>query len=290
MNITANEVASKCLKRWGIDKNDRVISEFLGRLPLFLGEFDAPIELNLVTDLIDDFEYYSREKIADCFQQLYNQMKKRDSFDAERTILCAISYEDGSLNSSYEYVSYFQWINDIEKKWVFSDIDKINVDVWQYVDTIVFIDDINGSGRTIYEFLSRHRSIIEDKSIIYVVIHTMQEALETLLNRCEEENYNLRVYYGTLSNKAFIGKREGSKSLFNIISREHGIWGNNTVFGFDDSQSLVAFYNNTPNNTLGIFSRDTDNHKSLFPRRKRRLPPWEKKRQRSIDNQNRIKN
>ena len=46
------------------------------------------------------------------------------------------------------------------------------------------------------------------------------------------------------------------------------------ILGFKDSESLMAFYNNTPNNTLGFFRYDTNNYFSIFPREKMIAPGW----------------
>jgi hypothetical protein len=50
----------------------------------------------------------------------------------------------------------------------------------------------------------------------------------------------------------------------------------NEILGFKESESLMAFHNNTPNNTLGIFRFDTKNFKSIFPRNNDLKPNWYK--------------
>ena len=62
--------------------------------------------------------------------------------------------------------------------------------------------------------------------------------------------------------------------------------------GKDESEGLVAFYNNTPNNTIGVFWQDTGNNKAIFPRDYGALPVWEmtpkemkkRKKERKINN------
>jgi hypothetical protein len=59
-----------------------------------------------------------------------------------------------------------------------------------------------------------------------------------------------------------------TSKLLNIPEKE--------IFGFEMSESLMAFYNNTPNNTLGIFRYDTEKYKSIFPRKNDKRPLWQR--------------
>ena len=46
------------------------------------------------------------------------------------------------------------------------------------------------------------------------------------------------------------------------------------VFGQYRSEALVAFYNNTPNNTIGLFCYSTDSYDAPFPRSIEQSPSW----------------
>ena len=46
--------------------------------------------------------------------------------------------------------------------------------------------------------------------------------------------------------------------------------------GYSCTESLVAFFNDTPNNTLGIFWKNTDKNDALFPRNQEEKPAWMK--------------
>ena len=46
------------------------------------------------------------------------------------------------------------------------------------------------------------------------------------------------------------------------------------AMGYREGEALVAFYNNTPNHTLGFIRYDTDQYKSLVPRKNENVPTW----------------
>ena len=46
------------------------------------------------------------------------------------------------------------------------------------------------------------------------------------------------------------------------------------MLGYKNTEALVAFYNNTPNNTLPIFWTDVEDNKALFPRNDDEKPSW----------------
>ena len=72
----------------------------------------------------------------------------------------------------------------------------------------------------------------------------------------------------TITNKILIQLDEIVKKIKPDIILVHG--DTSTVF----VSALVAFYNNTPNNTLGIIRYDTKSYTSLFPRKNDHVPHW----------------
>jgi hypothetical protein len=66
---------------------------------------------------------------------------------------------------------------------------------------------------------------------------------------------------------------EKIKETFCKISRKRGI-SKSFIFGRDNVQALMAFYNNTPNNTLGLFWMESIKNNPVFCRRKDIIPEW----------------
>ena len=48
------------------------------------------------------------------------------------------------------------------------------------------------------------------------------------------------------------------------------------ILGYKEAQSLMAFYTNTPNDTLGVFWLLSAKNKPIFERKKSKEPKWKK--------------
>ena len=59
-----------------------------------------------------------------------------------------------------------------------------------------------------------------------------------------------------------------------MISKQKGIM--EDIWGKGNAEGLVSFYNNTPNDTLGIFWKETNENEPLFPRNNDIRPKWRK--------------
>lgn len=64
------------------------------------------------------------------------------------------------------------------------------------------------------------------------------------------------------------------RECFKEESLKMDLYNENDIFGFSKSESLVSFYNDTPNNTLGVFWKNTSKNNALFPRNNERKPAW----------------
>ena len=95
---------------------------------------------------------------------------------------------------------------------------------------------------------------IKDKRIIYVVICAMGKAITRLEQFASENGFNVFVECSVRFDKALEDSElKCRKSEFKGLSESLGIYGQD-IFGHKKTESLIAYYNNTPNNTLGIFN------------------------------------
>ena len=105
----------------------------------------------------------------------------------------------------------------------------------------------------------------------------MQNALDYIDEFKEKNSLKIKVNYSFIQNKAFndpyFQNDQSLKNTFIGISKDLKIH-NDHILGFEESEGLFAFYNNTPNNTLGLFWYDTDLYKSPFPRNNDVKPAW----------------
>jgi hypothetical protein len=147
----------------------------------------------------------------------------------------------------------------------------------EYIENIVFVDDCCGSGKTIIDFLSNYKEELKNKKIFYLVIHVMKAALDKITSFSENTGMQISILYGVCTDKAF--KRceniAEKKTEFVQESVKLGI-PKADVLGFKNTEALMAFYNDTPNNTLGVFWKNGMGYTPLFPRENDDVPGWQK--------------
>lgn len=105
----------------------------------------------------------------------------------------------------------------------------------------------------------------------------MKAAVENIDIFAKEKNLKIYTFFMIEQDKAFndeyFKSNDAMKAEFVKLSRGLKI-GRVHILGFEGSEGLFAFYNNTPNNTLGLFRYDTGQYRSLFPRKDDKKPTW----------------
>lgn len=229
-----------------------------------------------IYELLSKFEYYSHQKQNIILVELYKKLIPK--YGEEQDFLFTyIKKKNGQINSSIDYFCEFRFQNKVDKSLCCDDLNNI-LGYLEYINNIVVIDDICGSGDTIDTFIQNNSTILEGKNIYYLVIYAMKGSLQKIQEI--ERNYNVRIELipYILHDKAFKENPKlndlDKKQVINF-SKEIGIE-TNDILGRKESEALVAFSNNTPNNTIGLFWYDSDVYKAPFSRVERKMPPWKK--------------
>lgn len=283
-----DNLLKKCYLNWNILEEDARIREFKEALPLFLNEIGDDEEL--VMSLFDKFYYYSHIEINKKLEELYSKIKAINDYDEDYAIYTILKSCTDKLNSSSEYLLEFCKINDINKYNRFSGIDNISEEIWDNIKYIVLIDDFCGSGKTLKKYITRNKTRLEGKTVVYAVVHIMSQSLDIIQSEANELGLNVEVIFCDVSKKAFENFPD-EKEQFILFSKNRGILDSDDILGFDKTESLIAYYNNTPNNTLGVFRRNTDKNVAVFPRKYDKKPAFltevkSKKTNRKISNYN----
>lgn len=103
----------------------------------------------------------------------------------------------------------------------------------------------------------------------------MKNSLEIIKNFSKENNVRVEIKHHLLHSKAFKENYIFNKynSDFELKFKEHERSkeiSEKFLLGFKNSQALVAFYRNTPNNTLPTFWWTSSKWNGLFPRGNKR--------------------
>lgn len=174
-----NNLISQCRYRWEIDADDDKFRNFCDKLPEFLSEFD-PDSRKMVDTLLCMFKYYSHPRIGSCFKQLHARILVEKFYDEDDTIFCVLKSVTGKMNSGSEYLIEYDKINHVNKNDMISDIDKLDMEDWNNIRSVIFIDDICGSGRTFTDFIEQYSLQLRGKKIVYAVIYAMNSAVDRI--------------------------------------------------------------------------------------------------------------
>lgn len=274
--IEYNQIRSECLIRWKYeDERIKYFSDKFGEWFKSIPKGANEIFINLLSR----FCYYPHRQVNEYLVSLHSILIKKNNINDNNTIFISIKTDSGIGSSSNDYWVEYKLQNCINKYICFDDINKLTSEQSSYIQNVVIIDDCSGSGGTLIKYLNKSNnfSFFKDKKIFFIAIHVMKEALLSIEKFSKEKNLEIRVIYMHQQDKAFNDKYfEGKAELKNefiCISKNLKI-DNRHILGFEDSEGLFAFYNNTPNNTLGVFWCNTEKCHAIFPRKNDEKPMW----------------
>lgn len=294
------DIVSRCLMSWA-PADDEKTTSFEENFDEWIEQISAEAQ-PIVIELLKDFEYFSQPKVNQFLKKLHNMLISIQDFDVHKAIFTYLPSKRGIDNSSIEYLLNYKKIHSISKFDVATNLETytiVNKEVFKNKKHIVFIDDFCGSGRTFIDFIKGHLDILTGKTIYYVITYIMTEAIKNIQNEATERSLQVKILFCNQSDKAFDKhlfpeKTEVAREKFYQASLETGVK-EDSIWGYSGSESLVSFYNDTPNNTLGLFWHDSPNYFSIFPREnacgennKRPTPRSMKKQKTERNNQNYI--
>jgi hypothetical protein len=269
-----NSVVNKCIERWKTQDQRtehfaRIYNEWIEHIP--------EKTCLTVNKLLEEFYYYPHEVVNVLLKELHGRLLRSSSVNFDNTIYTLIKSKTGTINSSYDYWSEYRYLNGISKHVCIGDISRIREEQWEFIENIVLIDDCSGSGKTFTNYIDFVIDLVRSKHIYLIAIHVMEEAVKKIGEYADANNLKIDVICKCTTQKAFdnpcfLSDPEikddfiHTSEILNIPRID--------ILGRFNSESICAFYNNTPNNTLGIFRYDTETLKSPFPRMNELKPVW----------------
>ena len=181
-----------------------------------------------------------------------------------------------------EYMRKDQFIEDHNKYFAKSSHQRFSDKSIYNAECIVFFDDILGSGETaiknIKSFMEKYKT---EKQVRFFLVAMYSEVSvkQKIEQKLKEEGYAvdlivLNDLYKCMSPDYIFTREEISEKEKLIRSYEEIVAGDNkkVVMGYDESQLLISFYYNTPNNTLCCFYKPTKVNFPLFVRNSYKRP------------------
>ena len=265
-------IVDGCLKHW--EYEDEKTLYFQNNIKNWTDTMSTDMK-QIVYELLNQFDYFSHERVNNIMVHLHEKVLRLGNITDENSVYSVLQSQRRTMNSSFEYCLEYKRLNRISKYIVYPNISEISNESLKYIDNFIFIDDYCGSGKTFTDYIDSVKHILSEKRIIYVIVYIMQDAINRINNYIEKTGIDIKICYYCKGNKAFdLSDLRVKKSIFIKESKNKKI-GNNYIMGLWDTQSLTSFYNDTPNNTLGIFWYDTSFNKSIFPRNKDNRPSWQ---------------
>jgi hypothetical protein len=279
-------IVEGCIKRWGSDSRTEKLEELVS---LWLDNIDDG-DKNIYLQLLKNFNYYSKKSENSYAKFIINNIKAID-LNIDKTIVVPLLKPKEGMSGAYKILRSVQVVGGL-----LSEMCPTNLTVFQknydinLIKNIVIVDDISGTGKTLETNLKyMHESYPDffNNKMVYVSCLVTSEKAKLHI----ESNKNIYYWEYNITKKAFdynnifLGDEiEDVKEKIKIYEKKLSTARDESdIFGFKNSELLIAFSDDTPNNTLLSFWKESSSWKPIFPRAKRRLQPeWAKKNKTNI--------
>lgn len=251
------------VEEWSSEEYDERIAEAIDVYDEWKAEMSESQKVQ-VGKLIKEFHYYTSKRINNILAILHNEAVERFGISTKDTVISVVRKKDGKLGSSSEYWLRYKYACGMSS--IFYDsLDDIQDNDWKNILKVVFVDDCSGTGETFIKFLKRQKKDLRDKLILLITIEMMKTAQIAIEDYAKKNMLNVQMINYSQQEKALSTFSELEVNSFVELSDSKNI-PENYIKGFNTTEALMAFYNNTPNNTLGIFWCPTEHNTPIFRR------------------------
>lgn len=276
---------NKCIQSWSHEFGcDEIIESFDAKFSNWVSQIPNE-SLEIVQILLENMLYFSRQSTNKWFVKLHNDLVSREGVTEENTVFTFIKSSDGISNSSNDYWTEYKSINRVNKNICYINIGDITNQQWDFIDNVILIDDFSGTGKSIKTEIEKYKEQLQGKNVFCITVCMMEKAIENLTSFGKVNGIKIWVLTGVTQKKAFeqalFPDNLKAKEDLSLLSEQLGI-PTKYHFGYidpdtkDESQSLLAFYSGTPNNTLGFIWCDAKGgYYSIFPRFRYKRPSWQ---------------
>lgn len=255
-------------------------------------EFFQEEDREVFLDLLSHYRYFTKEQYRNILKCIYNCILEKIAEEESNDTILFITFpsKQGTASGGDQLRATLEetLLGKFKKEHIISDTDKLSEDVLNPIKYIVFIDDIVGSGATLYGNVEKiyHKLHLEERPDIKLFIAAIYANKSKINKKIKELRKNYKIYIDDLFIHEDTDKCFDSNLIFNkgiriayktIVERYESEIENNKldddnelccILGFYNGQLLVSFYYNTPNNTLSTFWRPSKISVPLFIRNK----------------------
>lgn len=273
--MDVNEVFINCADLWAKDGVDGRLNNALDKFEEWINNFEED-EKELLAKLLQKFNYYSKNYIEEIIGKLNTESIKRCGISNADSVISVVRKVDGLYNSSYEYWILHLVVSGLSKEIYYDAVDDIDEAEWNKIKKVVYVDDCSGTGKQFVKFMQRQKKSFLNKQVVLIVIEAVVEAKKYIKNELAKEGINVEIIAYATKEKALKNMLENEKRTFYDMSQRQRI-NKDYIFGFGNAEALMSFYNNTPNDTLGLFWYPSEENIPIFPRNLEEKPEWKLK-------------
>lgn len=267
----------KFIKKWF---DDREGVEFEHKIDDWLSQFDTE-EQKFLIECLRRYSFFRAAEYRYGQKMLYSNFLEKYPLWKEKSFIFKIYKEEASYSDNF--FNDFWFTNGLKNEC------KQNIEdfkeVFDHMNNFIFIDDYIGSGNTItkyWRYLLEKYPKLRSKKFIMLSLYLTKSGKLALENFAMDNNIELDTIYFRLGDKFFReGKYFSGQQLQEKLRIYNKICDNIDLsyydrFGYENIQSLFTIEDNTPNDTLGVFWKSTQNYNSLMKRYKEDESPLNK--------------
>ena len=260
------------LDEWGFVKDTSLRDNKRGQIILWLNNF-APSEIEDAILLLSKIQYKDNHLIQDAITHLAKEIKNIFHHNLDKVKFFPLGESPSSSGGMYLY-EFRKELGLSEDNFPYSPFNE-NLN---HADAIVFFDDIIGSGNQAMLFAKNKLQHIEIDTY-YFSIFAYKDGLDEVRNSKYFKNVICEHVFSdeerAFHDISYVFKNDEIRSRLKALCEKYGklLYPEHSL-GYDNSQSLLVFPHNTPNNTLPIFWASENNEKVTAVRWN---PIWERK-------------
>lgn len=232
-------------------------------------------EIELLSMLMSRFNYYSYQSVKAVIKELFDNTIQRFQLSTDDTVVSVVRKKNATISSSIEYWTISSKESGLSREVFIDNLDCLNDAEWNNIKKVLFVDDCSGTGKQFIDFMQRQNRdrSFSGKRVIFIVVEIMEDAEKRIKEEMSKMGIDIEVMYYVSSPKALIKMTKDEKNTFFALSKKREI-NKRYICGYGDAEALFSFYNNTPNDTLGLFWCETKSNKAIFPRNDDQEPGW----------------
>lgn len=248
-------------------------------------EFFDEQDQDIFLELLSHFSYFTQKKYKKSLKSIVDAVFKK--YRKDEILFVTVSSRKGRASGGDHLRATLETflIGKFNKNQIIADTDKLDRDILENIKCLVFMDDITGSGKTLFSnvkyiheklglnkradinlyvsLICANKQKIEKKikDLKKIGIDIEGVLVENYVQKCFKEN----VVFDKTKNienrdRVTIYEKKIEENKIESDNEE------NCILGFNKGQLLVGFYYNIPNNTLSSFWRPSKVSSPLFIR------------------------